>query len=158
MRKYSETVWTIQLPNRDIHININVDESDIREFVKGKGEWGTNALYLQTTESLTIFDSIGETENQINYLEQWDRSLNDILSNTTEVSELNAITYYVNIVKDGLLEPNSFVILPDNPPSEKTLALTKELNANFDELDEQAQEDLILQTELILSKVTSTFK
>lgn len=137
MKKFINEVWTIQLPNKDIHISQNVDESKIKEFVKGKGLWGQNALYIKNTETMSVFDSTSEAENYINYvLKKWDTNLTDILSESQTDAEFNSIIHYLNMYKNGLVSPEGHICIPMIIPEDKKLELARSKHPEFDTLSD----------------------
>jgi hypothetical protein len=160
MKKFINDVWTVQLPNKDIHISANVSESDIQEFVKGKGSWGQNALYINQKETLTVFDDTSEANNYINYVsENWERNFNDILEESSP-QELNSIIHYVNLYKDGLISPEGLVCIPVNAEEvdpQTMLDITKELNPNYDTLSLSEQQALLENTKALYSTITGSF-
>lgn len=160
MKKFINDVWTVQLPNRDIHISTNVSENDIKEFVKGKGSWGQNALYINQKETLTVFDNTSEANNYINYVsENWDRNFNEILEESS-TQELNSIIHYVNLYKDGLVSPEGLTCIPVNVDevSENTIiAMTRAIYPNYDEMDSSEQANAVTQTKETYTSIINAF-
>ena len=139
MKKFINEVWTVQLPDKDVHISATVPKTDIEVFVKGKGEWGQNALFLKNTKTLTIFNDTSEAQNYVNYVSKWDRNFRDILNETDTDSGFNSIVHFVNMYKNGLVVPSGNICIPVELSNEKAIELAKEFNPTYDNLTEAEQ-------------------
>lgn len=157
MKKFINDVWTVQLPKQEINISSDVPESDIKDFVKGKGDWGENALYLKRKDSFTVFENTGEASNYVNYTKSWDRSFNDILNEASGPAELNGIVQYVNTYKDGLVLPDGYVAVSETPSNENLVAIATYLDSNYENLTETEQQALLTEAEAIYNFITSLF-
>ena len=153
MKKFINDVWTIQLPRQEININYDVPVSAIKEFVKGKGEWGQNALYHHRKDSFTVFDSTSEATNYLNYTKQWDRSFIEILDSVSTFPEFNGIIRYINTYKDDLVSPDGFTAVANEPTPEKLEAIAIELDSNYENLTESEKQTLLTQAESIYDTV-----
>lgn len=157
MKKFINNVWTVQLPKQEINISSDVPESDIKDFAKGKGEWGENALYLERTDTFTVFDSTSEATQYVNCTRSWDRSFIDILNETSSNAELNGIIYYVNAYKDGLILQEGYVAVPETASEDDLIAIATYLDSNYENLTVSEQETLLTQAEGIFNLITSRF-
>lgn len=156
MKKFINDVWTIQLPKQEINISSDVPESDIINFVKGKGEWGENALYLQRKDSFTVFDNVGEAQNFVNYTKPMSTtSFSELINNASSIQELNGIVTYVNTYKDGLVMAGGLVAIPETPSEENLEAIANELDSNYPNLTESEQQALLDQAQALYSFITS---
>jgi len=157
MKKFINDVWTVQLPKQEINISSDVPESDIKDFVKGKGDWGENALYLKRKDSFTVFEDTGEAANYVNYTRSWDRSFNDILNEASSPAELNGIVQYINTYKDGLVLPDGYLAVPESPSEENLVAIATYLDSNYENLTEAEQQALITEAQAMYNFITSLF-
>lgn len=157
MKKFINDVWTVQLPKQEINISSDVSESDIKDFVKGKGDWGENALYLKRKDSFTVFDDTSEASNYVNYTKSWDRSFNDILSEASTPAEFNGIVQYINTYKDGLVLPDGYMAVPETPSEENLVAIATYLDSNYETLTEAEQQALITEAQAMYNFITSLF-
>lgn len=157
MKKFINDVWTVQLPKQEINISSDVPESDIKDFVKGKGDWGENALYLKRKDSFTVFEDTGEATNYVNYTKSWDRSFTDILNEASTPAEFNGIVQYVNTYKDGLVLPDGYVAVPETPSNEKLVEIATFLDSNYPNLTESEQQDLLNQAQSTYNFITGLY-
>jgi hypothetical protein len=158
MKKFINDVWTVQLPNKDIHITADVGEDEIKDFVKGRGLWGENALYLKNTETLSVFDSTAEASNYVNYVSnRWERSFDEILEEASSPAHFNSIVHYVNMYKDGLVSPEGYICIPVELPEDQVLEVTMALNPEYDTLTEEEKEQERQNTISVYNTIISVF-
>lgn len=152
MKKVINNVWTVKLPSGDIHIDSSVSETTVREFAKGRGRWGDNALVSNEVKTTTVFESIQEAKDYTQYTKVMNDNLKSILDNS-DISRISGIVQYMNNYVAGSVTPDNYTIIPDIASGGLLVQMAEVFEPNFIDLDPDTQADLLTKMETLYEVV-----
>ena len=154
MKKVISNVWTVKLPNGDIHIDANVPETSVREFAAGKGKWGDNALYQREVKATTVFETIQEAIDYAAYTKVMDDNLKTILDES-DPSRIAGIIQFMGNYIEGTDVPEQYTMIPRMGSGELLVSMAELFEPDFINLDEVTQAELLSKMEALYELIVN---
>lgn len=152
MKKVINNVWTVKLPNGEIYVDANVSEASVKEFAKGRGRWGDNALVSSEVKTTTVFENIQEAKDYTEYTKVMNDNLKSILDNSS-INRISGIVQYMNNYVSGAVTPDNYTIIPDVASGDLLVQMAEVFEPDFVNKDDATQADLLAKMEILYEVV-----